>query len=475
MSGIGSIRSAVITDNVTHIGVSAFDGCDLLQVIYFGGTREEWDAIEGLAESGIPFGVRVITNSTGMLDLATDCIIEVAPVAYTGKAVTPVVKIVTSNGIVPTSEYRVTYRENKKVGTGYVTVTPVANSDILTGDPVDQPFEIKIAGGLEITTSLTGKGVKLAWKTNGLVDSYTVSRNGKKVKSGLKSTSFTDSSVGSGMQEYTITAYKKIGKVTYVNSYTVNVFCLLTPATPTVRNLDGAISLSWKAYAGVTSYDVYRKASIGNTKEVRVATVSDTTFTDVDVVNGVTYTYKIVAHAETENGTLTSKKSSAKTIVCLNGVNIKKVSYQKTGVKVEWSKNTKAKGYAIYRNGKKVKTITSSKTTSWTDTAATKNGVTYVYTVRAIYGSSASLHSAAREITYVKAPSAAPKLKTGYDQDSGQIYVKISWKENSSADGYIIYKDGKKIAEIHDRNRTSYREIVNPNKSHKFTVAYFTD
>lgn len=111
-----------------------------------------------------------------------------------------------------------------------------------------------------------------------------------------------------------------------------------------------------------------------------------------------------------------------------------KLSNQKTGIQVKWSKLALAKKYEIYRSTaggsyKKVKTTTS---TSWTDTGKT-NGTKYKYKVYGVNGSKKSKASATRtmiRLTRVSLQSVSP-------YESGMIAMQ--WTRNSKADGYWMY------------------------------------
>ncbi len=67
-------------------------------------------------------------------------------------------------------------------------------------------------------------------------------------------------------------------------------------------------------------------------------------------------------------------------------------TYANKAVTFKWKKVTNAKGYYVYRKEKggsykKIKTITSGSTVSYKDTSTLQGGTTYLYTVRAYYGS----------------------------------------------------------------------------------------
>ncbi|MGN0465790.1 MAG: YDG domain-containing protein [Lachnospiraceae bacterium] len=135
-------------------------------------------------------------------------------------------------------------------------------------------------------------------------------------------------------------------------------------------------------------------------------------------------------------GTLTAEISISPAKPSLSGFG--KVT---SGLTVNWSKVAGATGYEIYRsqNGgtyKKVKTITSGTTKSWTDTGATKNGAKYSYQVlayakvgsRTIKGSKSSSKSTYRLDTPTIRTLTSSKAKT----------VTATWNSNKEASGYYI-------------------------------------
>ena len=52
---------------------------------------------------------------------------------------------------------------------------------------------------------------------------------------------------------------------------------------------------------------------------------------------------------------------------------------QPTGIKLTWKKVAGANGYIIYRNGTRIKTITSGTTVTFSDAKANTNGTKYTY------------------------------------------------------------------------------------------------
>lgn len=149
---------------------------------------------------------------------------------------------------------------------------------------------------------------------------------------------------------------------------------------------------------------------------------------------------------------------------------LKSVGNSSAGILLTWGKVANATGYTVWRKEnnsgwKKVATISSGSTTSYTDPDAKLTvGNRYTYTVRATYGSVASWYNTAgRYIDYVKTPalvSASGSTSTGK--------ITFTWKAVDGVDGYRVYRkvDGgswKLIKTIEDPTAASYvdADVVN--------------
>ncbi|MCD8050255.1 MAG: fibronectin type III domain-containing protein [Clostridiales bacterium] len=104
------------------------------------------------------------------------------------------------------------------------------------------------------------------------------------------------------------------------------------------------------------------------------------------------------------------------------------------GIKLTWDAVDNATSYQVYRkigsgSWKKVKTTSS---TSWTDTAATKNGTKYQYKVYAVNEAGKSKASATETIYRLT----AKKFTRAKNVSSKKISLK--WTRNTKATGYII-------------------------------------
>ncbi|CAM4118241.1 S8 family serine peptidase [Mesobacillus thioparans] len=152
------------------------------------------------------------------------------------------------------------------------------------------------------------------------------------------------------------------------------------------------LTVSWKKVSGASGYEVYRYNS-STKKYSKVSTLTNgntVSFANSGLTTGKTYYYKVVAYKTVDGKKLVSSyssKASAKPSLKVPA-KVKADKKSSTSIKVSWSKVNGASGYKIYRSTSKsgkyslVKTVTSGKTTSYTNTKL-KKGQTYYYKVRA--------------------------------------------------------------------------------------------
>lgn len=146
---------------------------------------------------------------------------------YTGKAISPAPKVVLNKyTLVRNTDYTITYKNNKAVGTATVTITGKGRY----GGQLRKTFRINPKG-----TGLAGltagrKKVTVKWKkqtvqTSGYMVQYTTDKNFKKnlkavTKSGNKNVSVTVSNLTSGKRYYfRVRTFKKAGSAKYYSSW----------------------------------------------------------------------------------------------------------------------------------------------------------------------------------------------------------------------------------------------------------------
>lgn len=105
---------------------------------------------------------------------------------------------------------------------------------------------------------------------------------------------------------------------------------------------------------------------------------------------------------------------------------------QAKGIKLTWAKVAGANGYIIYRNTKKVRTITSGSTVTWTDTGANTNGTKYTFKVVAKAATGTSALSKSLDTYHVARPAISSAANTAAKK------MTVKWKENAKASGYEI-------------------------------------
>lgn len=234
------------------------------------------------------------------------------------------------------------------------------------------------------------KGVQVKWNEVNGAESYVVYRktagtSWKKLGT-VKSTSFVDTKVVSGIK-YLYTVRASLDSV--LSSYDkagVSVYYLATPALSSITNNSGSVKVTWEKVSGAKGYYVYRKTSKKG-KWVKVASVKGTSYTDKDVKSGGNYYYTVRAY----NGkNLSYYVSGGIATKYLNTPKLSKVTSKKNGVTLTYGKVAGATDYYIYRktgkgSWKKIATVSGNNQTSYLDKTA-KKGVTYTYTVRAVNG-----------------------------------------------------------------------------------------
>ena len=195
---------------------------------------------------------------------------------------------------------------------------------------------------------------------------------------------YTDSGV-SGRVRYRIYAYN----LTHISKYSASKSAIyLKQPSVKVKNAVSGVYVSWNKIKGAKNYKVYRSTySNGKWSNYKIyKTTTATNYTDKNVKSGAKVRYSVYAC----NGEYESFFKSGASVTRLSAVT-PKVGKVIKGIKISWSKVTKAKGYRIYRrqykNGKwtELKLIKSTSSLKYTDKSA-KKGIKYQYVVRAYNG-----------------------------------------------------------------------------------------
>lgn len=216
-----------------------------------------------------------------------------------------------------------------------------------------------------------------------------------------------------------------------------------------------SVTLQWDKCEGEVGYFVerYMYGSWCNIAELPVDTTS---YTEKDLINGTTYSFRIRAYRYGD-AVLTGLYSNvAATTTLANVTGFAKSSSTDSSITVKWNRNSCATGYVLeqYTGGKWVQL---TKTASNTNTSYTvknlKASTTYTFRIKTYK----TVNGKTTETAYIRlaAGTSAPSVTnvTGFAKKSvTKTTATLKWNKNTTATGYIVeqYKGGKwtQIAKI---------------------------
>ncbi|MGN1138218.1 MAG: fibronectin type III domain-containing protein, partial [Ruminococcus sp.] len=133
------------------------------------------------------------------------------------------------------------------------------------------------------------------------------------------------------------------------------------------------------------------------------------------------------------------------------------------GIKITWSKVSKADSYQVFRGSKKIAT---TKSTAYTD-AVVKAGKNYVYKVKAVDGKKVSSAKSAKKITRMN-------MMLFSDIKNVTNGVKLTWSGRKGADKYVLYRKTtgsyKKIASTTAKSYTDKNVVSGTKYTYKLTA-----
>lgn len=311
----------------------------------------------------------------GNLSLA-DVKLSGSSFTYSGEAMTPGV-VITLGGkeLVKDTDYTVEYSSNTDAGNATVTVVGIGSyrGALTCGFTIDPQNASSATVSAIAQQKYTGKAILPAV-------SVTV---GDLILT--KDTDYTvdySSNINPGTAKVTITF-----KGNYTGSKTLSFKIVLAPmknVKATAASSSG-ITLSWSKVP-CDKYYIYRYDTKTKTFKL-IKTTTSNSYTNSGLSQASQYIYRIKA-GKTANGTTYFNSSVKVSSYTKPSAPTKySIAVKNKAIKVSWSRNAKASGYQIYRSSdfgwtyKRVKTITSNKTVSWTNTGLS-NYKYYVYAIR---------------------------------------------------------------------------------------------
>jgi hypothetical protein len=180
-----------------------------------------------------------------------------------------------------------------------------------------------------------------------------------------------------------------------------------TPGEPFATVNFGQVSLTWSASSGATSYNIKRSTISGG--ETTIANVTGTSYTDTNVLNGMTYYYVISAVGA--GGESPNSFETGVTLPVLLPPTGLAATTNFNLVHLTWSASSGAASYNIKRS-----TSSGSETfhansaiTSYSDTNVA-NGTTYFYVVSAVNSGGESVNSSEISTTVPIPPPSSPTI-----------------------------------------------------------------
>ena len=508
--GCTSLKTINLPENLVELGAECFDNSGLMQItvpagietigdyafghsdtetaVYFCGSKSRWDRIvdgKDVCYKSIQYGEpeednvseddtviierEVVEAYSKGAESKNASVLQITPAVtlskdsftYNGKVRKPSVTVKDGATVLGASDYSVTFDEGcREVGAYKVTVTMRGNYK------GSKTAAFKILPKGSSITKLTAKEDELTvkWKkqkqqTTGYQIQYAADRSFKDIKTiTVKDTDQTERVIRNltGGKKYYVRmrTYKKSGSGTYCSKWSA-VKAVKVKAHRTSFNVNREKITLTSGKTGTISVSPAGKASVPPLKwkssNKKVAVVNKKGKITAKSVGTAAITVTSKTNSKEKRTVTVSVVPKATRSVTATNVS--------TGIRVRWKKVAGAKGYYLYRNGKKCATIRKGSKVTYTDKKAATNGRKYTYKVVAYAGSGKSKLSKSSSVYRL----VAPDIITIKSVDTGGIRVK--WTKNNNGNGYeIYYQNGKKKENLYwtetikGKNKTSHTE-----------------
>ena len=361
-----------------------------------------------------------------------------------------------ATGVTTTNQYGNYFTDNGATNgtTYYYTVTAVSGSS----ESVQSTEASVTTGGTALAgptlTATAGSGqVILTWSAVTGATSYDVFRstdnsNFTTVKTGLTTTTYTDTGVANGVTYYYFVAgVNTVGNGSGSNtvSATPGITGLAAP-TGVLAYPNGGVNLyvRWNPVLGASSYNVYRSLTPGSEGVVPYALNVTSSgsgtyyFYDGGLTTGTTYYYTVTA-VNSSSQSAQSTETSVTPGGTIPGALALSASSSGTQIVLHWSAAVGAASYALFRSTDNYNFTyyrTGLTATTFTDTAVTP-GVTYYYIVAAANTAGLGPNSSTVSATPGTATLTAP---TAPRTDPGNGVNTLYWNPVVGGISYNVYR-----------------------------------
>lgn len=367
----GNLQSVIIGKGMTHIEKDAFAKCYNLFNVYYSGTEEEFKAV-------------TIDEGNDRLKVAAVYYEHIH--VYDNKAIVSEGDCVIKGRTIYTCRCSDSYNEFKYGAHSYESVTTKATfkADGKTESKCKLCSHVKKTTVIpKVTAELASEN--FAYTGKAVTPAVTVKNTKGSALTKDKSYTLKYSSGRTEMGKYSVTV--KLSGSKYSGS--TKLYFNIVPGTPAVKASSGndSITLTWDKVLGAKGYKVY-SYNPATQKYKALKTVSGTSYTISKLTGGTDYSYSVRAYAKVDGETCWGDHSIINTATTPDTVKLVSVTVKSTTKAVLKWNLVSADGYEIYmaqgKDGKykKVKTITSGETVTYTKSSL-KSGNTYYFYVKA--------------------------------------------------------------------------------------------
>lgn len=244
---------------------------------------------------------------------------SIAAVSYNKRSQTPIVVVRDGSKVLaPNVDYTISYKSNKKIGTGVITLKGMGNysgTKKVKFSIVSAPIT-----GLKATSSST-TSTKISWSKKSNITGYEVYTNNARTRiARTKKTNITLKNLKRGTTyKYKVRTYTVIGKKTYYGAFKTISFAT-KPTAPTISvssTKKKQAKISWKRVSGANGYEVYSAASKkGSYKRIAMILKGATVdYTNKNLSSGKTYYYKVRAYRTVNGKKVYSSYSTVQSVV----------------------------------------------------------------------------------------------------------------------------------------------------------------
>ena len=332
----------------------------------------------------------------------------------------------------------------------------------ITGDVCQPPPAAPVLdGSAACDTSGPRAVVNLTWSGSPTATSYRITRTPTTTGFPVDTASpaFTDTTANPGATyTYKITATNSGGS-TDSNSKTIDVSnTICPPAAPAITAsatcvagppAAPAVHVAWTAMPFATSYVVNR----GGTPISGTLPQEVTSFDDVNVAIGQTYSYTVTASNVQGSATSASAQATVAHLPCIpdppgpfNAAVNASCDATAPVAHVSWTASPGANSYVVNRNGAAVSSTLSASTDHFNDSGVT-SGQSYTYTIVAtnVSGSTTSSPASVTIPACVTPPSPFTASIAPFCA-AGSPAVHISWTAGAGATSYSVSRNGAPIS-----------------------------